>query len=72
MPRPARPIRSRRVDLYLPEDLYLRLQTILWSEVEGRVPHGDWSAFFTNLTREALDRLAASNPNQETPNASQP
>jgi hypothetical protein len=60
MARPKKAEPSRRVDVYLPESLYARLTLILFSPVEGRVPHGEWSRFFETLARGAVERAETS------------
>jgi hypothetical protein len=40
---------------YLPESLRARVDLLLWSDVESRVPHGAYTELFTRLTREWLD-----------------
>jgi hypothetical protein len=62
MPRPRNAEPSRRVDIHLPESLHAQLSLVLFSPVEGRVPHGEWSRFFCTLAREALARVAAASP----------
>lgn len=46
MPRPKKIIPPIKVGITLPEDVYARLRLYLFSEVEGRVPQGDYQAFF--------------------------
>jgi len=57
MSRPPKAERTERVSVYLPTSLYGRVNLLLYSDAEGRVPHGAWSAFFETLARQALDRL---------------
>lgn len=59
MPRPRKADRPARIDVYLPSSLRDRLELLLFSQAEGRVPHGAWSSFFETLARQALDRVAA-------------
>ena len=57
MARPPKADRPIRQEIFLPESLHSRLTLILWSPVEGRVPHGVWSKFFETLARNALAQL---------------
>lgn len=41
--------------LWLESDLRVRLDLMLFSDLEGRVPHGDYTRFFGRLLREYLD-----------------
>ena len=54
MARPPKLDRPHRVQINLPESIYNPLAVLLFSTVEGRVPHGAWSEFFENLARTAL------------------
>jgi len=40
MPRPRKLDRPRRLEIQIPESIWAKLQAELYSEVEGRVPHG--------------------------------
>ena len=55
MPRPRSPIPIVRRNLSIPEDLAARLDLALHSDLEGRVPQGDYQAFFVRLLREHFD-----------------
>jgi predicted AlkP superfamily phosphohydrolase/phosphomutase len=57
MGRPRKTVPPVRVGFTLPKDLNDRLEDHLKSEVENRVPHGDKSKFFENLTREYFEKL---------------
>jgi len=57
MGRPRKTVPPVRVGFTLPKDLNDRLEDHLKSEVENRVPHGDKSKFFENLTREYFQKL---------------
>jgi hypothetical protein len=59
MPRPLNPIRPRRYDVYCPEDVAARIDMLLYSPAEQRVPKGAISQFFTMLARNALETLEA-------------
>lgn len=43
------------LNLWLDPDLRTRLDLLLFSELEGRVPHGGYTNFFSNLLREHLE-----------------
>lgn len=53
MPRPKR--ESTRLTLRLPLNLRAKLDLFLVSTIEGRVPHGDYAAFFTERVREFFE-----------------
>lgn len=59
MSKPARIDTPTRLVVYIPASVHTRLDLLLWSELEGRVPHGARSAFVEKLVREALERIAA-------------
>lgn len=42
--------------LFLPEEIHTQISLALWSDVEGRVPHGQMSAFFVARAREFFGR----------------
>lgn len=50
--------RPSRLEVSLPEDLRTRLDLILFSTLEGRVPHGSYSTFFQARLREFFDTQA--------------
>lgn len=54
MPRPKRAIRPVEKSLSLPEDIIARVELMLWSELEERVPHGAFSRYVEKLIREDL------------------
>lgn len=60
--RPQNILRPVKLTTYLPEDLRAKLDIHLYSEVEGRVPHGAYSAFLADRVREFF----ASKPEPET------
>ena len=45
-------LRPIKLTTTLPEDVYARLTTYLYSEVEGRVPKGAYQRFIVERTRE--------------------
>lgn len=62
MPRGRRPLVEPTVatNLHLPESLRTRLELELFSELEGRVPHGAYQRFFSerlveHFSSKALD-----------------
>jgi hypothetical protein len=48
-------IPSTTLNVAVPSDLYARLSAALYSEIEGRVPHGAYSRFIAELLRERFD-----------------
>lgn len=62
MARPKKSDTPKKVSIYLPEPIYDQLSLILWSPVERRVPHGEWSRFFEQLARQAIERLKQASP----------
>lgn len=54
MSRPPRAIRPVEKSLSLPRDLCDRIDLLLWSELEGKVPHGAFSRFVEAAIREKL------------------
>lgn len=71
MPRPRNPIRPRRYDVYVPEPIAARIDMLLYSTAEQRIPKGAISEFFTTLAEQALAR-AASTPPTTTPERTTP
>lgn len=43
---------KRPITMYLPPELLDRVEEELYSELEGRVPHGKYSEFFSELLRK--------------------
>lgn len=56
MPRPKNPIRSVPHHLHIPEDVYGEVSAILFSPLEGKVPHGAMGKLVTDLLRDFLKR----------------
>lgn len=54
MARPPKAIRPVEKTINLPSDLVAKVDLILFSELEGKVPHGAWSRFVTGLIEQAL------------------
>lgn len=59
MPRPRNPNPPQNVHIMVPQDLYGRIQLLLHSPTEGRVPLGGISAFFVQAAEAHLARLLA-------------
>lgn len=53
--RPPRILRPVKMTIYLPEDVKAKLDLHLFSAIEGRVPHGNYSNFLTERVREFFD-----------------
>lgn len=53
----AKVIRPVSKKLSVPEDVVARVDLELWSELEGRVPHGAWSELIERLLREHIAKL---------------
>lgn len=51
MARRPNPVPSEQLNLALPLPVYTQLTAHLWSDLEGRVPHGAYSRFLTDLIR---------------------
>lgn len=62
MPRPKKTVRTVYKNIGLPEDLVARLELELYSEVEGRIPHGAQQEFFTRLLRTHFEGKAEVKP----------
>jgi hypothetical protein len=58
MPRPRRAVRPVEKTINLPEDLVGKVDLILWSELEERVPHGAWARHVEELLRKDLEERA--------------
>lgn len=50
--RPKKTVRNMQLNISLPEDMAARVKLHLWSELEGKVPHGAQAAFFEQLVRD--------------------
>lgn len=50
MPRPKLVIPSIKLNVALPQDVYLKITAHLHSELEGRVPYGAYSKFLQEIT----------------------
>ena len=58
MPRGRPKSLSPSIDthLFLPEEIYARISLALWSDAEGRIPHGQMSKFFVARANEFFAR----------------
>lgn len=56
MARQPNILRPTKLTMHLPEDVRAKLDLYLWSDVEGKVPKGAYSRFFTQLINEHLTR----------------
>lgn len=54
MGRPKKAIPSIEKKISIPEDVCAVVDLSLWSELEGRVPHGAWSRYITGLIRRDI------------------
>jgi hypothetical protein len=52
MPRPKLIDRPRRIETHIPTSLWNRAEKHLFSELEGRIPHGAVSDLFALLLEE--------------------
>lgn len=57
MPRPKSLIPKTRVEIQLHSDLVARMDLLLFSDVQGRVPYGAREEFIANLIREHFSRI---------------
>lgn len=57
--RPPKVMRPVKLTTYLPEDLRAKLDLYLYSDVEGRVPHGAYSAFLAERVKEFFEQRPA-------------
>ena len=58
MARPSKTIRTVYFNIGLPEDLAAKVKLRLYSELEGKIPHGAQQDFFTQLVREHFNAPA--------------
>lgn len=59
MPKPPRADRPIEKTLSLPSSLVVKVDLLLWSDVEGRVPHGAWRDYVVALIEQDLQRRVA-------------
>lgn len=57
MPRPPKAIKPIEKNISLPTDVVARIDLELFSDVQGRVPHGAWSRLVESLLREHIKKL---------------
>lgn len=57
MTRRSNIIPSIKMSLWVPEDLRARLDLILFSDLEGRVPFGAYTVFYAEMLRARLDSI---------------
>jgi len=65
MPRPRNPNPPVSLEIVLRPETKARLEILLFSAAEGRVPKGAWSQFFQLLADQALERLSANQPKDD-------
>ena len=56
MSRPPSILRTVKLNLCIPEDLRARIDLLLYSDSEKRVPQGAYQKFFTSLITEFFNR----------------
>lgn len=64
MPRPAKAIKPREKTLSLPGDLVDKVDILLFSALEMKVPHGAWAGYVTRLIEEDLSKKRAKDASQ--------
>lgn len=52
MARPKKAVKPVEKSLSLPQDVADRIELMLWSDLEGKVPHGAFSKFLEQAVRE--------------------
>lgn len=67
MPRPRKTVRPRSLHLKLPEDILDRIDLLLFSPLEGRVPQGAYQSYFLSLIQR--DFASRAPTDQEAHNA---
>lgn len=68
MPRPRKAIRPVEKNISLPQDLVLKVDLLLYSELEGKVPFGAWQRYVERLIREDLLKNVAATAVKEPSN----
>lgn len=51
MARPSNSVPTQAYKIYIPVDLASRMELELYSELEGRIPHGKLSGYICDLIR---------------------
>jgi hypothetical protein len=54
VPKPRKVDRPIEKSVNIPQSLATQVDLLLYSELEGRVPHGAWSRYIERLIRENL------------------
>lgn len=54
MPRPPKAIRPVEKTVNIPEDIVAKVDLLLWSDLEERVPHGAWARYILGLIQEDM------------------
>ena len=62
MPKPRKAIRPVEKSISLPQDLCAKVDLLLYSEVEERVPHGSWAKYVQDLIEADLAQRAQVKP----------
>lgn len=57
MPRPKKTDRPVEKSISIPISIASRIDLELFSELEGRVPHGKWSELVTGLLQQYIAKL---------------
>lgn len=60
MPKPPNIQRPTKLHLALPEDVRAKLDLFLYSQVEGRIPHGAYQKFLVERIQEYFSRTDVS------------
>lgn len=58
MPRPKKTDRPVEKTINLPQSIVTKVDLILWSELEGKVPHAAWSKYMVGLIEADLQSRA--------------
>ncbi len=69
MAREKQTIKTRSKNIHLPEDLIVRIELELYSDLEGRIPQGAQQQFFIRLLQDYFkqkDALTRGVPIHET------
>jgi len=59
MARPRKAIKPIEKTINLPQDLVAKVELLLFSELEQRVPYGAWTKYIEGLVREDLAKRGA-------------
>lgn len=62
--RPRKVVRPVQKNLAIPQDIVTKIDLLLWSDLELRVPHGAWQSLIVRLLTEFLkgqERMATLN-----------